>query len=137
MTIKIIVSSAVVSAVVSLISTFINAHLSRKSAIEAAKEVTQRELEKLERTWDREDIVSSDEEFAEMAAAVSKFATYATGAWNAEAISCVSSVRAKEHGNLGQIMDKLYDSVKNDLYREADKHLTEAINEKRKIKQSR
>lgn len=73
MTIEIIISSAVVGAVISLIGSIITAKIAQKTAIKAAQEATNQEIKKMERTWEREDIVSSDEEFAAMAEAVGKY----------------------------------------------------------------
>lgn len=87
------------------------AHISRKTAIGTAKETASREMEKLERTWDRDDIVSSDDEFAEMAAVVSKFVCFADGTWELDALSKVAEVRSRESEKLGEILDSLYISI--------------------------
>jgi len=131
---KVVVSSAVISAAITFIGTVISASIARKSAKETAHEIANKEIEKMKLSWQREDMVSSDEEFAEMASVVAKFCTFKTGAWTDEAIEKVGAIRSKECGTLGQIMDDLYDSVKNDKFHEADIHLTAAINEKRRIK---
>lgn len=134
MYIKVIVSSAVVSALIALLGTVISASIARKSAKETAQEIANKEIEKMKLSWQREDMVSSDEEFAEMASVVAKFCTFANGGWSDEAIEKVGAIRSKESGTLGQILDGLYDSVKYDRYAEADMMLTDAINEKRRIK---
>ena len=134
MILKVVISSAVISAVITFIGTVISASIARKSAKETAQETANKEIEKMKLTWQREDIVSSDEEFAEMASIVAKFCAFETGAWSDEAIEKVGAIRSKECGALGQIMDDLYDSVKHCKYAEADMHLSLAINEKRRIK---
>lgn len=134
MYVKIIISSAVVSALIAFLGTVFSAREARKSARETAQEIANKEIEKMKLSWQREDLVSSDEEFAEMASVVAKFCAFANGAWSDEAIEKVGAIRSKECGTLGQIMDDLYDSVKHDRFHEADKHLTAAINEKRRIK---
>lgn len=133
MSYEIILSSAVVSTLVSVIGGIITAHISRKNAADAAKQ----ELERLERTWDHEDIVSSEDEFSEMAALVSKFVCFANGAWDVDALSKVAEVRSRESGVLGTILDKLYASIRQCHYQDADNLLSEAIAEKRRIKQSK
>ncbi len=134
---KTIISSAVISTIITVIGSVIVAHISRKTAVETAKETANHELEKLERTWDHDDIVSSDDEFAEMAALISKFVCYATGAWNIDALSKVAEVRSRESGTLGDILDSLYISIENRQYQETDVLLTKAIDEKRRLKQGR
>lgn len=134
MYIKIIVSSAVISAVITFIGTVISAREARKSAKETAQEIANKEIEKMKLSWQREDMVTSDEEFAEMASVVAKFCAFATGGWSDEAIERVAAIRSKESGILGQIMDDLYSSIKYNRFQEADMHLTAAINEKRRIK---
>lgn len=131
---KIFISSAAVSALIALIGTVFSSYNARKSAKETAQEIANKEIEKMKLSWQREDMVSSDEEFAEMASVVAKFCAFETGAWSDEAIEKVGAIRSKECGMLGQIMDDLYDSVKHDRFREADMHLTLAINEKRRIR---
>lgn len=131
-----IISSAVISTIITVIGSVIVAHISRKTAVETAKETASHELEKLERTWDHDDIVSSDDEFAEMAALISKFVCLATGAWNIEALSKVAEVRSRESGNLGNILDTLYVSIEQCNYSETNALLTKAIDEKRRLKQT-
>lgn len=134
MYVKIIVSSAVISALIAFVGTVFSAREARKSAKETAQEIANKEIEKMKLSWQREDMVSSDEEFAEMASVVAKFCAFETGAWSDEAIEKVGAIRSKESGKLGQIMDDLYESVKRHRFVEADLLLTEAINEKRRIK---
>ena len=135
MDLQTIISSAVVSTAITVIGSIIVAHISRKAAIGTAKETASRELEKLERTWNHDDIVSSDDEFAEMAALVSKFVCFANGGWQVDALSKVAEVRSRESGKLGDILDKLYVRIGQQYYRETDVLLAEAIAEKRRLKQ--
>ena len=134
MTFTILVSSAVVSAVITLLGNIITAKITQKAAIEAAKKAANHEIDKMERIWQREDIVSSDEEFAEMASIVAKFVSFKNGAFSDLALEKVAAIRSKESGDLGSIMDNLYKSVLEYSYAHADKLLTQAINEKRRIK---
>ena len=132
---KTIISSAALSAVITVIGSIIAAHISRKAAVETAKETANHELEKLERTWDHDNIVSSDDEFAEMAAIVSKFVCYESGAWSDDALSKVAEIRSRESDQLGRILDSLYIYIEERNYGDTDKTLTAAINEKRRLKQ--
>ena len=134
MTIEIIISSAVVGAVISLIGSIITAKISQKTAIKAAREAANQEIKKMERTWEREDIVSSDEEFAAMAGAVARYIHRETIDNGADAAERVSAIRSKEHGELGRILDTLHTCLdERDLAR-ADRELSKAIDEKRRLK---
>lgn len=137
MTIKILVSSAIVSALISVIGSIITTAMANKAATKTAKETTNNEIERLKLTWDREDIVSSDDEFAEMAASSAKFVQYNSPTLRSEAMAKVAAVRSKESLALGEKLDSLYSAIKRNNQPEADECLTAAINEKRKIKGER
>lgn len=134
MTIKVFVSAAVVSAIITLIGNIIAAKIAQRTALKTAQETTNQEIKKLERTWEREDIVSSDDEFAEMAAAVAKFVHHNSYEHRDKAVAKVAAVRSKESGCLGEDLDLLYDAIRMNKQLEADQYLTMAINEKRDIK---
>ena len=134
MTFEIFISSAIVSAVITVLGNIITAKISQKAAVESAKDTAAHEIDKLQLMWQHESIVSSDEEFAEMAAVVSKFISYSNGAFDADAIEKVAAIRSKESGQLGRIMDDLYKSVLSDAYKQAEQLLAQAIDEKRRIK---
>lgn len=131
---KIVVSSAVISAVIAAIGGIITTTITQRSTRKIAQETANQEIQKMERTWEREDVVSSDEEFAKMASLVSKYVLCANGAWDSEAIEAIAAIRSQENGRLGEIMDELYTCVQSDMYRKADKLLSDAIKEKRRIK---
>lgn len=134
MTIKIYVSAAVVSAVITLIGNLVAAKIAQRTAIKAAQETTNQEIKKLERTWEREDVVSSDEEFAEMAKTVAQYVHRDTIQHGSAAVGLVASVRAKEYGELGQILDALHKALDDRDLARAERELTKAINKKREIK---
>ena len=133
MTIEIAISSAVVGAIVSFVGNIIAAKIAQKTAIKAAQEATAQEIKKLERTWEREDIVSSDEEFAEMSCAVSKYIHRNTIENGTDAVGKVASIRSKEHGELGRILDALHKCLDDRDLDGASKELTKAIDEKRRL----
>ena len=136
MTIKIFISAAVVSAVITLIGNIIAAKIAQKTALKTAQETTNQEIKKLERTWEREDVVSSDEEFAEMACAVAKYIHRDIIGHGVDAAGKVAAIRSKEHGELGNILDALHKSLDDRDLDRAEKELTKAINEKRRLKDS-
>ena len=134
MNIKIIISSAIVSAIVAALGGIITTIINQRSARKIAQEAANQEIRKMERTWEREDVVSSDEEFAEMAKAVAQYIHRNTIPNSHEAIGLVASIRAKEYGELGKILDELQKAIDiHDLPR-ADRELTKAINKKRELK---
>lgn len=134
MTIKIIISSAIVSAVIAAIGGIITTMITQRSTRKIAQETANQELKKMERTWEREDVVSSDEEFAAMASAAAKYIHRGTIQRANEAIGLVASVRAKEYGELGRILDSLHYSLDKRDLESAERELTKAINKKRELK---
>lgn len=134
MTIKVFVSAAVVSAIITLIGNIIAAKIAQRTALKTAQETTNQEIKKLEKTWEREDIVTSDDEFAEMSAAVAKFVYHNSPSTTRDALANVAAVRSKESGSLGEDLDFLYDAIRLNKQTDANKFLTMAINERRKIK---
>lgn len=133
MTFKIVVSAAVVSAIITAIGGIITAKMARTTAVQAAQEAADQEIKKLERTWAREDVVSSDEEFAEMASAAATYLHFPTGATRKNAIGKVAAIRAKECGALGKELDMLYAAVVKQDEVKAEKALTAAIDLKREL----
>lgn len=124
------ISSAVVTAIASLVSAVISALISKRTAENTAN----KEIEKLKLGWEREDIISSDEEFAEMARSVSQAIDYCNFSNKQEAIGLVASVRSKEYGELGVILDRLYCAIKSENLTEANEQLSKAIDKKRSLK---
>ena len=99
-----------------------------------SKYTINKEIEKLKLTWNREDVISSDEEFAEMASAVSQFVYYNCETNRENAIIKIAAARSKETGELGVFLDDLYKNVQSDNRSEADALLTATIQEKRRIR---
>ena len=109
-----------------IISSVISYAISRSTA--------NKEIVKLQLTWQREDVVSSDEEFSAMAAAVAKHLHNPTGASKSAAMQQVTSIRTKENGTLGEMLDKLYADIYHDLIGNIDPQLSKVINQKREAK---
>ena len=80
-------------------------------------------------TWNREDTVSSDEEFAKMVSAVSRFVYYNCGTNQEDALVKVAAVRSKENLLLGMILDQLYDCILDCKEEKARILLDDAIRE--------
>lgn len=131
---EIFISSTIVSATIAVIGNIVTTKMANKAARKTALETANREIEKMERTWQREDLVSSDEEFAKMASAVASFVYYGSGHMQVEALQEIASIRSKEGGTLAKILDTLYVYVKDDQHESADATLSKAIEEKRRIK---
>ena len=93
---------------------------------------TEHELKQL--TWQREDIVSSEEEFAQMARAVSVFSTDRHNDRGA-ALQSVAAIRAKETGALGEALDELYSCVRYEDNPGTNRALSKVIDEKRKLRE--
>lgn len=109
-----------------LISAIISYAVSRSTA--------NKEIEKMELAWAREDVVSSDEDFAEMAGAVAKFVRTNTSTNQRNAMSLVASVRSKESGALGHLLDELYIDIQSGVAHNTDIRLSQVIDQKREAK---
>lgn len=99
-----------------------------------SKNTAVKEIEKMQLEWDREDLVSSEEDFSKMISAVAKYTSGLYRGYQREALGEIASVRAKENGDLALTLDQLYQAVYDARPRDIDKHLTNVINEKRKLK---
>ncbi len=93
---------------------------------------TKIELEKLQKTWEREDATSYDEEFSEMVESVAR-AIYTPYPDFTDSMGKIAAFRSKEHGSLALALDELY-SVAATLDKTiVNNALTKVIEEKRKI----
>ena len=99
-----------------------------------SRSTANKEIEKLQLSWEREDIISSDDEFADMTGAVAKYVSHNTSSNQRDAIERVASVRSKETGTLGRLLDELYIDVKSNNINDADIHLSQVIDQKREAK---
>lgn len=117
---------ALITAAGVLISAIISYGISRFTA--------NKEVEKMQLVWDREDIVSSDDEFAEMASTVAKFVQYPISVHQREAMGRVAAIRSKEQGTLGILLDQLYQNINEGNTRQTDSQLSKVIQQKREAK---
>lgn len=109
-----------------IISALISYAISRSTA--------NKEIEKMQMSWEREDVISSDDEFANMAGSVAKFINHNAPSNQRNAIEQVASVRSKETGVLGRLLDELYMDINYGNVNDADIHLSQVIDQKREAK---
>lgn len=109
-----------------LLSALISYAISRSTA--------NKEIERMKLTWNREDVVSSDDEFAEMSASVAQFVQADRPSNQRTAMSRIAAIRSKESGNLADVLDCLYSAVKSGNVDDSDLLLSEVIDEKRYAK---
>ena len=121
------ISSTAITVIASLVSAIISSLIAKRTAESTAN----KEIEKMRLSWEHEDIVSSDEEFAEMVKAVAKVCDYYCLDNQQDAIGKVASIRSKERGQLGDALDNLYNAVKAENFDAANMYLTFAIDHKR------
>lgn len=131
MTIENILASVTISTLISVLGSIITAIISRGSAKKAAKEAADQEIERLQRSWEREDSVSFDSEFSEMIRKAILFALK-TSIGQPDTLAAIGAIRAKEHGELALALDELYRAVKTYSHEEADKCIDKIIELKRK-----
>lgn len=120
------VTCTLITAAGSLLTLYLSGRLSARNMQEAIRQ--------MKLTWKREDVVSSEDEFAEMASAVSEFVFYNSETNQGKAIAKIAVVRSKESMLLGTILDQLYQSVKKNDTKSSDRLLSDAIKEKRRIR---
>lgn len=120
--------SALISAGGVVISAFVSWLISHSA--------TKKEMHRLERTWQHDDVISSDEEFAKMAGLVARYVASKTLDDCYDTCEAVAAIRSKESGELGRALDTLYKAVRMDTCRpsEIDSALSCVIEEKRKAK---
>ena len=123
-------TSEIISALIAvggvLFSAIISYAISRSTA--------NKEIEKMKLSWEREDIVSSDDEFAEMTGAVAQFVQSPSNRNQRTAMEKIAAIRSKEVGALGDMLDKLYFDVQSGVVHSSDVQLTQVINQKREAK---
>lgn len=134
MSFKIFISSAIVSAIVTVIGSIITTVIAQRSAKAVAQETANQEIKKLERTWEREDAISSDDEFSAMVKAASAFIHSNNFATKRSALEEIAVIRAKEAGELAKIADDLYSSVRADKKDDAERILDCAIRKRRELR---
>ena len=79
----------------------------------------------MQRTWEREDVVSSDDEFAQMAESVAVYIH--SGVRVANYIGKVAALRSKEHGSLAKSLDSLYFAIQTSDKAAINKALSKVI----------
>ena len=99
-----------------------------------SRTTANKELEKIKLTWEREDVISSDDEFAEMAGAVAKFIQSNSSTNQRNAMEHVASIRSKETGALGRLLDELYLDIQSGDKYNSDVRLSQVIDQKREAK---
>lgn len=99
-----------------------------------SRSTANKEIERMKLAWEREDVISSDDEFAEMTGAVAKFVSTCSGTTKRNALEQVASIRSKETGELGRLLDNLYLDIQSGYPTNADIHLSQVIDQKREAK---
>ena len=99
-----------------------------------AKSSASKEIDKLKLTWKREDVVSSEADSSEMVSSVAVYAkTLSIDDMNT-ATKWVAKIRAQESGALGDLLDGLYNQLRDPIVFELEDTLSEIIKEKRQRK---
>lgn len=124
------IPAEVTCSLISLLGVVISTLVSKS----VSKNTTAKEIEKMKLSWDREDLVSSEEDFSKMASSVGKYVSTLHTALKRDALGEIASVRAKENGDLALALDRLYIAVSEGNVHDVNKCLTNVINEKRKLK---
>lgn len=120
-------STEVICALIAVGGTLLSALVSYA----VSRSTANREIEKMQLTWEREDVVSSDDEFAEMSSLVAQFVQSNRTTHQREALAKIAAIRSKESGSLASILDDLYSAVRSGDILSSDACLSRVIDEKR------
>lgn len=105
-----------------------------------SKSSAEKEIQRMKLEWKRQDIVSSDEDFSDMAVAVSRFIQMQDGTTHLKAVETVMKIRAKELGSIAESLDALYLAIGKRGYgynpnlEQIDTLLSEILKQKRNAK---
>ena len=119
---------------------FIGAIISSVLAYFISRFSAQNEIEKMRISWEREDMISSDEEFTEMVVTVTRYINSKEKTDETAALEKINSLRSKELGelffqlNLMQRIINIKDSEGKPDFKFLDKCLSDAIEQRRKAK---
>lgn len=117
---------SIVSVFGAVISAFISWIVSRSTA--------NKEIKKLKLMWKREDVLTSDEDFSDMAATVARCTAAISDGYEfdiSEVAAKVAAVRSRESGTLANLLDSLYGAVLIKNTCRMYEMLTKVIEEKR------
>ena len=124
------VSSEMICALIAVAGTVLSALISYG----VSRYTANKELEKMKMTWEREDVVSSEDEFSAMSKAVGAFVQSGRPHHQRVAMELVAAARSKESGALGSLLDELYMHIQSGHVSNTDVWLTKVINQKREAK---
>lgn len=124
------ISPELACSLISVAGVALSAFVSKRTA----ENVANKETEKMKLKWEREDVVSSDEEFAAMVDAAAKTIAHPSSENYPVAVGRIAAIRSKEIGTLGELMDELYKTIRSLDYEKADEWLTKIIKQKRLMK---
>lgn len=113
----------IITVVGTVISALVSYGISRHTA--------GKELERMRLEWEREDVMTSEDDFAEMASAVAAFVYRPTGYNQQSAMETVAAIRAREIGELGNLLDSLYMCIQSGDTSNSDVWLSKVICQKR------
>ena len=102
-----------------------------------SRSTTSKEIERMKLSWQREDVVTSDDDFADMASEVGKRISEVKDGYALQihdAVAKVVAVRSKESGELALALDELYNALMGGTISKIDSALTAVIDQKRKAK---
>lgn len=131
-------NTEIVCALIAVTGTLVSAVIS----FWVSKFSAEKEIQKMKLEWKRQDIVSSDEDFSDMAVAVSRFIQMQTSKTHADVVAAVTKIRAKEFGTIADDLDALYATIGrrgagySPNREEIDRLLSEILKQKRDAKRA-
>ena len=123
-------SSEMICALISVIGIVISSLFSYA----ISRYTANKEFDKMKLTWEREDIVSSEEEFSDMSKAVGAYVQSGASQCQRVAMELVAAARSKESSIFGALLDELYMHIQSGNIGNTDVWLSKVINHKREHK---
>ena len=122
-----ILSTEIICALITITGSVITCAITNSNAKHRAEEVATSEVEKLTRTWQREDRLSAESAFREMCETVARFVHDNCGTNQGIALEKVAGMRAIFTGEIATQLDALYDSIQRRNSQASEAQLTKAI----------
>lgn len=126
--------SSIPTQIICALITLVGVIYANLSSRRIAKRTTEKELEKLERTWKHDDAVAYEQAFRDMIEAVTKYILDSSGTKQEIAQTKVVLMLSYATGELAAKVDNLYNSLKRNSPIDAESQLKDAIECRRDIR---
>ena len=117
------VSPEVACTLITIAGSVITVLISNRNAKIQARSTASDEVEKMTRTWQREDKLSSEEEFKAVCETIAAYLHDGTSDSQGEALVNIAGMRATTNGQLAEVLDGIYETIRDGNRQLAEKNL--------------